>query len=69
MTKGQKIAEFVEEAHAKGMTVYFQTYLRTTKLAPKHAALARINAKGQFQILHGKQGWLIMDCCSRISAH
>ena len=40
MTKGQKIAEFVKEAHAKGMTVYFQTYLRTTKLAPKQAALA-----------------------------
>lgn len=67
MTKSQKIAEFVTKAHNANMTVYFQTYLRTIKLAPKHASMARLRGD-HYEVLMGKQGWVSVQHASRISA-
>lgn len=65
--RATKIAEFVAAAHAAGRTVYFQTHLRTIKLAPKHANLARVR-NGHYEVLMGKQGWVSVHLASRITA-
>lgn len=66
MTRADAIKAFLDDAHGKGLTVYFQTHLRTWKVAPKHAALTRVH-NGHFEILLGKQGWVSVNY-TRITA-
>lgn len=45
MTRGQQIKNFIDEQHAAGRTVYASTYLKTIKIAPKHADMVRVRGE------------------------
>lgn len=45
MTRGQKIHDWIVSQWAAGRTVYASTYLKTIKLAPKHAQLVRVKGE------------------------
>lgn len=60
MTRAEQIQNFMTEAHAKGMTVYFSTHLRVIKVAAKHAQYTRIKGD-HFEVLQGKQGYVSVN--------
>ena len=63
---GKTIFEWIKARHADGLTVYATTYLRSTKIAPKHADLVRLRGD-HCEVLMGKQGWVSINGC-RITA-
>ncbi len=65
MDRGEQIMKFITEQHAEGRTVYAQTYLKTIKLAPKHAHMVRVK-NGHCEVQFGKR-WDSINYC-RISA-
>ena len=57
--------QFMRDAIAKGLTVYLQTHMRTTKIQAKHLAQVKATDSGLY-VQHGNK-WLCHNA-SKLSA-
>lgn len=66
MSQGEKIYNWITARHAEGRTVYATTYLKSIKIAPKHADLVRLH-NGHCEVARGRH-WDSINFCKITAA-